>query len=39
LFYLTPENFLLGGIEVKLNERERKLEEARKNRIEVSYAS
>jgi transposase InsO family protein len=39
LFYLTPKDFLLDKIEEKLNLRERKLKQARKNRIEVRYAS
>jgi len=38
LFYLTPEDFLLGRVEIKLNEREKKLKQARKNRTEVRYA-
>ncbi|RKY93669.1 MAG: IS3 family transposase [Ignavibacteriae bacterium] len=33
LFYLTPEDFLLARIEVKLNERERKLQEAKKTEL------
>jgi len=39
LFYLTPEDFLLGRVEEKLYERETTLEEARINRIEVRYAN
>ena len=39
LFYLKPEDFLLDRIEEKLNLREKKLKEARKNRIEVRYVS
>jgi len=33
LYYLTPEDFLLGRIEQRLTERNRRLEEARVNRI------
>lgn len=39
LYYLTPEDFLLGRVEDKLNEREIKLKNARNNRIEVRYVS
>jgi putative transposase len=39
LFYLTPEDFLLGRVEEKLNQRETKLEKDRKNRTEVRYAN
>lgn len=39
LFFLTPEDFLLGRVEEKLKERERKLKEAKQNRIELRYAS
>jgi len=35
LFYLTPEDFLENSIEEKLAARERKLKEAKQNRIEV----
>ena len=35
LFYLTPEDFLLDRIEEKLKVRERKLKEAKLNRLEV----
>lgn len=38
LFYLTPEDFLLSRVEEKLNERERKLNEAKLNRLEVRNA-
>ena len=37
LYYLTPEDFLLGRVEEKLNEREIKLKNARENRIKVRY--
>jgi len=39
LYYLTPEDFLLGRVEEKLNERERKLNEAKLKRLEVRNAS
>jgi len=39
LYFLTPEDFLLGRVEEKLNEREIKLKNARENRIKVRYAS
>lgn len=39
LFYLTPEDFLLNRIDEKLKERQTKLDEARKKRAEVNYAS
>jgi len=35
LFYLTPEDFLLGRVEGKQNERERILNQAKLNRLEV----
>jgi transposase InsO family protein len=38
LFYLTPEDFLLGRVEQKLQIREGKLKEAKLNRIEVRNA-
>jgi|SRR5690554_3040363 transposase InsO family protein len=39
LFYLTPDDFLEGRIQLKLKERERKLREAKLSRIEVRNAS
>jgi len=39
LFYLTPEDFLLGRVEEKLIERHRKLNEAKLKRIEVRNVS
>lgn len=39
LYYLTPEDFLLGRIVEKLQVRERKLKEAKQKRIEVRNAS
>jgi len=39
LYYLTPEDFLSGRVDERLNERELKLKKARKNRIEARYAS
>ena len=39
LFYLTPEVFLLGKVDERLQERELKLKEAKHNRIEVRNAS
>jgi len=39
LYYLTPEDFLSGRVDERLNERELKLKNARKNRIEVRYAN
>ncbi len=38
LYYLTPEDFLLGRVEEKLQIRERKLKEAKLKRIEVRNA-
>jgi len=38
LYYLTPEDFMLGRFKEKLEMRERKLTEARKNRIKVRNA-
>jgi len=35
LYYLTPEDFLLGRVDEKLKLRERKLKEAKQNRYEV----
>ncbi len=37
LFYLTPEDFLLGRIGEKLNLRESKLKESEQNRIKVRF--
>ena len=39
LYHLTPEDFLLNRIDERLLERERKLEQARQNRIRVRNAS
>jgi len=39
LYYLTPEDFLFNRIEDKLRVRERKLKEAKQNRIEVRNVS
>ena len=39
LFYLTPEDFLLGRVDERLQERELKLKQAKNNRIEVRNAS
>ena len=39
LFYLTPEDFLLDRIEERLNQRERRLNEAKENRIKVRYVT
>ena len=39
LYYLTPEDFLFGRVEEKLKQRERKLNEAKLNRIKVRNAS
>ena len=38
LFFLTPEDFLLDRVDERLAERQRKLDQARKNRIEARYA-
>lgn len=38
LFYLTPEDFMLGRMKEKLEVRQSKLTEARKNRIELRNA-
>jgi len=35
LFYLTPKDYLDGTVKEKLEERENKLQQARKNRIEI----
>jgi len=39
LFYLTPDDFLFGRIDEKLNERIIKLRQAKKARYEVKYIS
>lgn len=39
LYYLTPEDFLLGRVEEKLKLRERKLLAAKQNRFEVRNAN
>ena len=39
LYYLTPEDFLLGRVDEKLKLRERKLKEAKQNRYEVRNAN
>jgi putative transposase len=39
LFYLTPEDFLLGRVDERLQKREIKLKQAKNNRIEVRNAS
>jgi len=39
LFYLTPEDVLLGKTDEKLSIRQAKLDEARKRRAEVNYAA
>ncbi len=39
LFYLTPEDFLFNRVDKRLKQREIKLEQAKKNRIEVRNAS
>jgi putative transposase len=39
LFYLTPEDFLFGRIEDKINVRKEKLALAKAKRIEVKIAS
>jgi len=39
LFYLTPEDFLLGRVDERLNERIKKTEAARNKRMENSYAA
>ena len=39
LFYLTPEDFLLGRIDVKINERNDKLYKAKINRYELKNVS
>lgn len=39
LYYLTPEDFLVGRFEEKLIVRERKLKEAKKNRLELRNAN
>ena len=39
LFYLTPEDFLFGKIEDKINVRKEKLAPGKANRIEVKIAS
>jgi len=38
LYYLTPEDFMLGRIKEKLDVRQNKLTDARKNRIEIRNA-
>lgn len=38
LFYLTPKDYLIGTIKEKLEVRENKLQQARKNRIEIRNA-
>ncbi len=39
LYYLTPEDFLFGRVKNRLNERELKLNNARKNRIKARYVA
>jgi len=39
LYYLTPEDFLIGRVEKKLNERIKKIEAAKNKRLEKSYAA
>jgi hypothetical protein len=39
LFYLTPEDFLFGRVDQKLNQRIVKLNQAKLNRYEVRNAS
>ncbi|MCR4434147.1 MAG: hypothetical protein NUV70_08890, partial [Caldiserica bacterium] len=39
LFYLTPEDFLMGKVEERLKAREQKLRQAKWKRMEVNHVA